>query len=113
MFISIFFLSKINADVYLLFLVRHKLDDIECTPSQFRCDTTKCLPLDKRCNGHPDCSDYTDEKNCRKFGTKEICFTELYIMGNCLVLCLCVEIVSCYMFGPYVVKSSDSSGTFF
>lgn len=52
---------------FLFFFVEHHEDDEVCSPSKFRCDQTKCLPLDKRCNGHLDCKDYSDEKNCRKF----------------------------------------------
>lgn len=48
---------------YILFLFLAET----CNPSEFKCDGHKCLSNGKRCDGKVDCSDYTDEKNCRKF----------------------------------------------
>ncbi|KAJ6619661.1 Low-density lipoprotein receptor-related protein 2, partial [Pseudolycoriella hygida] len=35
-----------------------------CSAAEFACDNQKCLNIKKRCDGYPDCRDYTDEKNC-------------------------------------------------
>ncbi|KAK6618238.1 hypothetical protein RUM44_002689 [Polyplax serrata] len=35
-----------------------------CSSDGFLCDTTRCIPLDWKCDGHLDCEDQTDEENC-------------------------------------------------
>ncbi|XP_035694375.1 MAM and LDL-receptor class A domain-containing protein 2-like [Branchiostoma floridae] len=35
-----------------------------CQPDQFQCNSSECVPLSVRCNGHPDCVDWSDELNC-------------------------------------------------
>ena len=36
------------------------------SPHKFLCDTGLCLPISYRCDGHNNCEDSTDEKNCCK-----------------------------------------------
>ncbi|XP_075744887.1 terribly reduced optic lobes isoform X27 [Rhipicephalus microplus] len=36
----------------------------ECDPGQFQCGDGSCINYRRRCDGHYDCNDYTDEQNC-------------------------------------------------
>ncbi|XP_065291448.1 basement membrane-specific heparan sulfate proteoglycan core protein isoform X4 [Dermacentor albipictus] len=36
----------------------------ECEPGQFQCGDGSCIDFRRRCDGHYDCNDYTDEQNC-------------------------------------------------
>lgn len=36
----------------------------ECSPSHFKCGSGRCVLATKRCDGHPDCDDHSDEDNC-------------------------------------------------
>ncbi|XP_056156436.1 atrial natriuretic peptide-converting enzyme [Lampris incognitus] len=36
----------------------------ECSPSHFKCRSGRCVLATKRCDGHLDCDDHTDEDNC-------------------------------------------------
>uniref|UniRef100_A0A8C9WFE7 Corin, serine peptidase n=1 Tax=Scleropages formosus TaxID=113540 RepID=A0A8C9WFE7_SCLFO len=40
----------------------------ECSPSHFKCQSGRCVLSSKRCDGHTDCDDDSDEDNC---GCKE------------------------------------------
>ncbi|XP_053952208.1 basement membrane-specific heparan sulfate proteoglycan core protein isoform X5 [Anastrepha ludens] len=39
----------------------------ECDIYEFECDYSLCIPIEKRCDGYPDCNDETDEFNCPPF----------------------------------------------
>lgn len=36
----------------------------ECSPSHFKCRSGRCVLAGKRCDGHLDCDDHSDEDNC-------------------------------------------------
>ncbi|XP_040361206.1 basement membrane-specific heparan sulfate proteoglycan core protein isoform X5 [Ixodes scapularis] len=36
----------------------------ECEPGQFQCGDGSCIDYRRRCDGHYDCNDYSDEQNC-------------------------------------------------
>uniref|UniRef100_A0A1A8PGS7 Corin, serine peptidase n=1 Tax=Nothobranchius pienaari TaxID=704102 RepID=A0A1A8PGS7_9TELE len=36
----------------------------ECSPSHFKCHSGRCVLATKRCDGHLDCDDHSDENNC-------------------------------------------------
>lgn len=36
----------------------------ECSPSHFKCRSGRCVLATKRCDGHPDCDDHSDEDRC-------------------------------------------------
>ncbi|XP_073813447.1 corin serine peptidase isoform X2 [Musca autumnalis] len=38
----------------------------------FKCDTTRCLPMEYVCDGNLDCMDHKDEKNCEVCGKDEL-----------------------------------------
>ncbi|XP_026275499.2 uncharacterized protein LOC113204517 isoform X2 [Frankliniella occidentalis] len=40
------------------------VDDSVCLPGEWRCGNQLCIPLVKRCDGHFNCYDHTDEHNC-------------------------------------------------
>ncbi|XP_042202588.1 membrane frizzled-related protein-like, partial [Callorhinchus milii] len=37
-----------------------------CDREEFLCDSGHCVPAGARCDGHPDCTDTTDEENCSR-----------------------------------------------
>ena len=37
-----------------------------CSLEQFACDNAFCIPMGKRCDGREDCTDSSDERNCKK-----------------------------------------------
>lgn len=43
-----------------------------CHSKQFLCESDKvCIPMEQRCNKHPDCIDGSDERNCQ-YGEAEL-----------------------------------------
>lgn len=40
-----------------------------CEPGQFQCENGGCIDLASRCDAKPDCSDDSDELNCKGLGT--------------------------------------------
>lgn len=36
----------------------------ECSPSHFKCRSGRCVLAGKRCDGHLDCDDHSDEDDC-------------------------------------------------
>ncbi|XP_069704158.1 uncharacterized protein [Periplaneta americana] len=40
------------------------LDDSSCLPNEWRCSNQLCIPQIKRCDGHMNCYDHTDEYDC-------------------------------------------------
>ncbi|XP_037931811.1 basement membrane-specific heparan sulfate proteoglycan core protein [Teleopsis dalmanni] len=39
----------------------------ECDIYEFECDYSQCIPIEKKCDGYPDCDDETDELDCPPF----------------------------------------------
>ena len=38
----------------------------ECGAHEFQCDNKICVSVDSVCDNHNDCSDFSDERDCRK-----------------------------------------------
>ncbi|XP_054087653.1 basement membrane-specific heparan sulfate proteoglycan core protein isoform X5 [Zeugodacus cucurbitae] len=38
-----------------------------CDIYEFECDYSRCIPIEKKCDGYPDCDDETDELECPPF----------------------------------------------
>lgn len=43
----------------------------ECDLYEFECDYSRCIPIEKKCDGYPDCDDETDEIDCPPFTGKQ------------------------------------------
>lgn len=41
-------------------------DPVTCSSREFTCDNQQCVDARAKCDGRYDCSDYSDEANCRK-----------------------------------------------
>lgn len=50
----------------LLFLFLFLAATDECEDGQFQCSNKRCIPTIWRCDDDDDCSDNSDEENCRK-----------------------------------------------
>lgn len=42
----------------------YKFFILDCAPGEMVCDTTRCISLERRCDGNPDCDDEQDEYGC-------------------------------------------------
>lgn len=59
----------------------------------FKCDKTRCIPADWRCDGHIDCEDETDESNCTECPGDKICINEFLLrISKRLNVCLIVPV---------------------
>lgn len=50
--------------LFIVFLFSPATD--ECEDGQFQCNNKRCIPTIWRCDDDDDCSDNSDEENCRK-----------------------------------------------
>ena len=81
-----------------------------CRNEAFRCNNGECIPLSRRCDGFPVCSDAEDERNCCEFNrfclisimfvshicAREVCrITIAYTIGLENVL---YKISACYIY---------------
>ena len=55
----------------------------ECLPSQFQCNTTKCIPYLWQCDGDNDCGDWSDENNCTNRQCKDD-YLKCNVSGKCI-----------------------------
>ncbi|XP_050331107.1 basement membrane-specific heparan sulfate proteoglycan core protein isoform X14 [Bactrocera neohumeralis] len=59
----------------------------ECDIYEFECDYSRCIPIEKKCDGYPDCDDETDELQCPPFTvatrhTPEDCTADQYFCDD-------------------------------
>lgn len=54
---------NINFFIHLNVLIRCE----SCEEGEWRCTDSLCIPSVKRCDGHWNCYDHSDEDNCGKF----------------------------------------------
>lgn len=59
-------LSKVRRNFKLIKFDTISAQDIRCKDDEFKCDDRLCLSNSKKCDKRRDCSDGTDELNCRK-----------------------------------------------
>lgn len=67
---------------------------IECSPSHFKCRSGRCVLASKRCDGHLDCDDHSDEDNCGETfqSHRDECFNSLMQQVKvCDLTFLCVS----------------------
>lgn len=43
------------------------VNPLPCEPNEFQCDNGQCAQKIWRCDGDQDCSDGSDERNCREY----------------------------------------------
>ena len=76
-----------HAVMYYFFLVALK----NCTSSEFKCDQGKCIRASWQCDGHNDCSDSSDERNCSKLRCHTAKRKESFLRLLAGVTCSAVE----------------------
>lgn len=57
---------KVNADSWLFSAATGTRTEPECEAGQFQCNNGRCIPTLWICDDDDDCSDNSDEENCRK-----------------------------------------------
>jgi len=85
-----------------------------CGPEEFQCHNGKCLSIDKRCNGKPECSNGEDEVNCGipgsdnfpSFGTGTILLYTSYEIYNLLHYCIGSQIITYILFNIPTIKTN-------
>ena len=50
---------------FYIFVVSTEPGRPTCTRSEWTCDNGDCIPIDGHCNGRVECSDRSDERNCK------------------------------------------------
>lgn len=69
-----------NSNVFLVIA-----DLLTCRPGTFQCTSGHCIPEALRCDGRPDCLDFSDESTCRKFaGLKRTVLNSYRFFSNFL-----------------------------
>lgn len=48
--------------------------NVSCRPDHFQCKNHECIPGHLQCSGAAECSDGSDELNCRKYNSMKIEF---------------------------------------
>ena len=56
--------------VFYFFFFSAAEDD--CEDGQFQCSNQRCIPAIWKCDDDDDCSDNSDEENCRKWGKSDL-----------------------------------------
>lgn len=52
--------------MYLTLNYSRCVDDSKCLEDEWQCGNQLCIPQSKRCDGHFNCYDHTDEHDCGK-----------------------------------------------
>jgi len=65
-FLNLLILGILHKSGWILQFFRC-LDDSNCLPTEWRCSNQLCIPQAKRCDGHLNCYDHTDEYDCGKY----------------------------------------------
>lgn len=68
-------ISNVNAQTKI-FVVRIFMN-YECKEDEFLCENNNCILIYNKCNGHDDCGDNSDEKECPK--SKILYFNYFYL----------------------------------
>lgn len=53
-----------------------------CAADQFTCDDGSCIPMDGRCDHRQDCTDYSDEFDCKLLGLQARHYIKDYAPGS-------------------------------
>uniref|UniRef100_A0A1B6CE74 SEA domain-containing protein n=1 Tax=Clastoptera arizonana TaxID=38151 RepID=A0A1B6CE74_9HEMI len=58
------------------------LDDSKCLSDEWKCGNQLCIPQEKRCDGHFNCYDHTDELGCDCLGTEQFTCNDSQCIPN-------------------------------